>query len=129
MELFDSAIGVFSGHLDRDLGAVALGEPGLVFQARGHGTVAGLRARCRNSSRSNISGASDLQRACPDICPGDADFQLSSIAAFPLCDALCRAVFFLSAFAAWRTDPPANRKVISYYIRAAFAVKLKSYRS
>jgi hypothetical protein len=31
---------LFLGHFDRDLGTVALGEPGLVFQARGHGTIA-----------------------------------------------------------------------------------------
>src|SRR4029078_4686354 len=31
---------LFLGYFDRDLGAVALGEPGLVFQARGHGPFA-----------------------------------------------------------------------------------------
>jgi hypothetical protein len=32
----------FLGHFDRDLRAIAPGEPGFVLQARGHGTVAGF---------------------------------------------------------------------------------------
>jgi len=65
-------------HLDRDLGTVALGEPGLVFQSGRHGTVADFVRVAELVEIEQFGGQLFAARVALTFVLVDADFQLSS---------------------------------------------------